>query len=78
MVTPVLLPLQYLFDVKKDTEEALITLQQKDMKILRREGQGENLTIGFGIFKVKREPLYQTLLIEKTVNNSISIIFYLC
>lgn len=30
----------------------LISLQQKDLKILRKVGQGENLTIGFSVFKV--------------------------
>lgn len=45
--------LQYMFEIKKDVEEVMISLQQKDMKIHRKEGQGENLTIGFGVFKVK-------------------------
>lgn len=30
----------------------LISLQQKDLKRLRNVGQGENLTIGFSVFKV--------------------------
>lgn len=44
--------LQYLFDITKEADEVLISLQQKDLKILRRVGQGENLTIGFSVFKV--------------------------
>uniref|UniRef100_A0A3Q1IQJ1 Calpain 6 n=1 Tax=Anabas testudineus TaxID=64144 RepID=A0A3Q1IQJ1_ANATE len=50
---------QYLFDIKKDTEDALISLQQRDMKIHRREGQGENLSIGFGIYKVELNRKYR-------------------
>ncbi|KAK7925503.1 hypothetical protein WMY93_007813 [Mugilogobius chulae] len=38
---------QYVFDVTKEEDEVLISLQQKDMKIHRKYGQGENLTIGF-------------------------------
>lgn len=45
--------LQYLFDVTKEADEVLISLQQKDMKSQRKFGQGENLSIGFGIFKVR-------------------------
>lgn len=45
--------LQYVFDITKDEDEALICLQQRDMKIQRRVGQGENLSIGFGIFRVQ-------------------------
>lgn len=43
---------QYLFDVTKEVDEVLISLQQRDMKIHRKFGQGENLTIGFSVFKV--------------------------
>ncbi|KAK2881789.1 calpain-5-like isoform X1 [Channa argus] len=50
---------QYLFDMKNEFEEALISLQQKDMKIQRKVGQGENLTIGFGIFKVEGNRKYR-------------------
>lgn len=41
-----------MFDVTKEVDEVLISLQQKDMKIHRKVGQGENLTIGFNVFKV--------------------------
>lgn len=50
---------QYLFHVTKEVDEALISLQQKDMKIHRRQGQGENLTIGFSIFKVELNRKYR-------------------
>lgn len=54
VMTPFQLLLQYLFDVTKETDEILISLQQRDMKIHRPQGHGENLTIGFGIFKVSQ------------------------
>ena len=44
--------LQYVFDVTKDMDEVLVSLQQRDMKIHRMIGQGENLHIGFTILKV--------------------------
>lgn len=44
---------QYVFDVKKDEDEVLISLQQRDLKIHKKIGQGENLTIGFMVFKVE-------------------------
>ncbi|XP_061558425.1 calpain-5-like [Phycodurus eques] len=50
---------QYMFDVTKEADEVLISLQQRDMKIHRKFGQGENLTIGFGIFKVELNRKYR-------------------
>lgn len=50
---------QYLFDVTKEVDEVLISLQQKDMKIHRRHGHGENQTIGFSIFKVEINRKYR-------------------
>lgn len=49
---------QYLFDITKEADEVLISLQQKDLKILRKVGQGENLSIGFTIFKVANIPKF--------------------
>ncbi|KAE8277255.1 Calpain-5 [Larimichthys crocea] len=43
---------QYMFDVTKEVDEVLISLQQKDLKIHRKVGQGENLSIGFGVFQL--------------------------
>lgn len=45
--------LQYLFDVTKEVDEVLISLQQKDIRIQKKVGRGDNLSIGFGVFKVK-------------------------
>ncbi|KAG7516773.1 calpain-5-like [Solea senegalensis] len=50
---------QYLFDVTKEVDEVLISLQQKDMKIHRKVGQGENITVGFGVFKVELNRKYR-------------------
>ncbi|XP_056140994.1 calpain-5-like [Lampris incognitus] len=50
---------QYVFDVTKDEDEVLISLQQRDMRIHRKTGQGENLTIGFNVFKVELNRKYR-------------------
>ncbi|XP_021474339.2 calpain-5 [Oncorhynchus mykiss] len=50
---------QYLFDMTKEMDEVLISLQQRDMKIHRRIGQGENLTLGFAVFKVELNRKYR-------------------
>ncbi|XP_042286286.1 calpain-5-like [Thunnus maccoyii] len=63
---------QYLFDVTKEVDEVLISLQQRDMKIHRRFGQGENLTIGFSVFKVELNRKYRMhdILTQKCVVTS--------
>lgn len=48
--------LQYVFDITKEEDEVLVSLQQRDMKIQRRVGQGENLSIGYGIYRVRAAP----------------------
>ncbi|XP_006632721.1 calpain-5 [Lepisosteus oculatus] len=50
---------QYVFDISKSEDEVLISLQQRDMKMHRRIGQGENFTIGFVIFKVELNRKYR-------------------
>lgn len=52
ILTAFWLLLQYLFDITKEVDEVLISLQQKDLKIHRKVGQGENISIGFGVLKV--------------------------
>lgn len=47
--------LQYVFDITKEEDEVLVSLQQRDMKIQRRIGQGENLSIGYAILKVRAD-----------------------
>ncbi|XP_011845134.1 PREDICTED: calpain-5 [Mandrillus leucophaeus] len=41
----------YIFDVKKPEDEVLICIQQRPKRSTRREGKGENLAIGFDIYK---------------------------
>lgn len=59
---PVPLPLphpQYIFDVKKPEDEVLICIQQRPKQSTRRDGKGENLAIGFDIYKVRpARPLF--------------------
>lgn len=43
---------QYLFDVKKDKDKVLVSLQQEDRRKYKKEGKGDNITIGFDILKV--------------------------
>ncbi|XP_043997034.1 calpain-5-like [Gambusia affinis] len=50
---------QYLFDVTKESDEVLISLQQKDRKIYRKEGQGDYLSMGFNILKVEVNRKYR-------------------
>lgn len=45
--------LQYIFEVKKPEDEVLISIQQRPKRSTRREGKGENLAIGFDIYKVR-------------------------
>ncbi|XP_061154543.1 calpain-5-like [Syngnathus typhle] len=63
---------QYVFDVTKEADEVLISLQQRDMKIHRKYGQGENLTIGFSVFKVELNRKYRLhdILTQKSVVTS--------
>ncbi|XP_053229806.1 calpain-6 isoform X2 [Podarcis raffonei] len=50
---------QYVFDVKKSQDKVMICLQQKDKRIYKREGKGDNLVIGFEIFKVEANREYR-------------------
>ncbi|XP_034034423.1 calpain-5-like [Thalassophryne amazonica] len=63
---------QYLFDITKPEEEVLISLQQKDTKLHRKEGQGENLSIGFSVLKVELNRKYRLhdILTQKSVVTS--------
>uniref|UniRef100_A0A671YNS3 Calpain 6 n=1 Tax=Sparus aurata TaxID=8175 RepID=A0A671YNS3_SPAAU len=49
----------YLFDVTKEVDEVLISLQQKDIRIQKKIGRGDNLSIGFGVFKVELNRKYR-------------------
>lgn len=45
--------LQYIFEVRKPEDEVLVCLQQQPKRSTRQEGKGENLAIGFDIYKVR-------------------------
>ncbi|XP_077164241.1 calpain-6 [Paroedura picta] len=63
---------QYIFDVKKAEDKVLISLQQKDQRIHKKEGKGENFVIGFEIFKVEdnRECRMHSMHIQEKVATS--------
>nr|XP_023698610.1 calpain-5-like [Paramormyrops kingsleyae] len=50
---------QYIFDVVKEEDDVLISLQQRDTKVHRPAGEGDNLTIGFAVFKVELNREYR-------------------
>ncbi|XP_061536872.1 calpain-5-like isoform X1 [Phycodurus eques] len=50
---------QYIFDVTKSEDEALVSLQQKDRRACLRQGRGENLAIGFEIHRVELNRKYR-------------------
>uniref|UniRef100_A0A8C6L406 Calpain 6 n=1 Tax=Nothobranchius furzeri TaxID=105023 RepID=A0A8C6L406_NOTFU len=54
-----------------DADEVLISLQQRDMKIHRKYGQGENLSIGFSVYRVELNRKYRLhdLLTQSCVEN---------
>ncbi|KAM4714625.1 calpain-5 [Anableps anableps] len=44
---------QFMFEVQNKEEEVLICLQQEDRRVLKKNGGGENLPIGFEVLKVE-------------------------
>ncbi|XP_065104662.1 calpain-5 isoform X2 [Paramisgurnus dabryanus] len=44
---------QFMFEVGGEGDEVLISLQQEDRRMKRKEGRGENLPIGFEILRVE-------------------------
>ncbi|NWW02369.1 CAN5 protein, partial [Oreocharis arfaki] len=50
---------QYIFDVKKAEDKVLVSLQQEDRRKYRKEGKGDNITIGFEILKVEDNRRYR-------------------
>ncbi|MCJ8748362.1 hypothetical protein PDJAM_G00164000 [Pangasius djambal] len=63
---------QFVLDVSQEEEELLVSLQQRDMKIHKAHGAGENLTIGFAIFKVELNRKYRMhdIITQKNVATS--------
>uniref|UniRef100_A0A8C8RDN6 Calpain 6 n=1 Tax=Pelusios castaneus TaxID=367368 RepID=A0A8C8RDN6_9SAUR len=66
---------QYVFDVKKAEDKVLISLQQQDQRIYKKDGKGDNFPIGFEIFKVElnREYRIHKLQIQQRVATSLYI-----
>uniref|UniRef100_A0A667XNK2 Calpain 5 n=2 Tax=Myripristis murdjan TaxID=586833 RepID=A0A667XNK2_9TELE len=64
---------QYVFDVKKPEDEALICLQQRDRRATLRDGRGENLAIGFEIHRVELNRTYRMHVTQQKVGGSIYI-----
>ncbi|NWY14482.1 CAN5 protein, partial [Aphelocoma coerulescens] len=50
---------QYIFDVKKAEDKVLVSLQQEDRRKYKKEGKGDNITIGFEILKVEDNRRYR-------------------
>ncbi|KAL4631186.1 calpain-5-like isoform X1 [Arapaima gigas] len=63
---------QYMFNVTKEEDEVLMSLQQRDMKLHRPAGQEKNLTIGFAVFKVElnREFRMHNIVTQQSVATS--------
>nr|XP_017505573.2 calpain-5 isoform X1 [Manis javanica]XP_036866509.1 calpain-5 isoform X1 [Manis javanica] len=64
---------QYIFDVKKPEDEVLICIQQRPKQSTRREGKGENLAIGFDIYKVEENRQYRMHSLQHRAASSIYI-----
>ncbi|XP_067889208.1 calpain-5a isoform X1 [Heterodontus francisci] len=64
---------QYVFDVKKDVDEVLICLQQKDVRYNRKQGRGEKLSMGFEVYKVELNRNYRMHTIQQKVASSVYI-----
>ncbi|XP_035928893.1 calpain-5 isoform X4 [Halichoerus grypus] len=64
---------QYIFDVKKPEDEVLICIQQRPKQSTRRDGKGENLAIGFDIYKVEENRRYRMHGVQHRAASSIYI-----
>lgn len=58
--TPLPSVFKYMFEVQSKEEEVLICLQQEDRRVLKKNGGGENLPIGFEVLKVGRSSKQNT------------------
>ncbi|KAM9317872.1 calpain-5-like [Pholidichthys leucotaenia] len=64
---------QFVFEVTKEEDEALICLQQKDRRATLRDGRGQNHAIGFEIHKVELNRKYRMHVPQQKVGGSIYI-----
>uniref|UniRef100_UPI00398EA47D calpain-5-like n=1 Tax=Pristiophorus japonicus TaxID=55135 RepID=UPI00398EA47D len=60
---------QFVFDIPSD-DSALLSLQQEDNRSYRREGLGQNLAIGFEIFRVELNRTYRMHAFQQKVTGS--------
>ncbi|XP_006008487.1 calpain-5-like isoform X1 [Latimeria chalumnae] len=44
---------QFMFDIFSEEDAALLSIQQEDKRLYRKEGTGDNLSIGFEVFRVE-------------------------
>ncbi|XP_029436793.1 calpain-5-like [Rhinatrema bivittatum] len=61
---------QFSFDVSSEDDSALICLQQQDKRADRRAGAGQNLAMGFDVFKVEMNRKYRMHLSKGKVASS--------
>ncbi|XP_061430956.1 LOW QUALITY PROTEIN: calpain-5-like [Lethenteron reissneri] len=64
---------QFVFDVKKETDAILVSLQQRDRREHRKEGAGENLAMGLEIFRVEQNRKYRVHTIQEKMAESVYI-----
>ncbi|XP_040260997.1 calpain-6 [Bufo bufo] len=50
---------QYIFEVKKENDDVLVSLQQEDQRTHKKFGKGDNFIIGFEILKVEQNRQYR-------------------
>ncbi|XP_043953116.1 calpain-5-like [Gambusia affinis] len=62
---------QYMFEVQSKEEEVLICLQQEDRRVLKKNGGGENLPIGFEVLKVEANRRSRVQLVVEQAASSI-------
>uniref|UniRef100_A0A3B5KVA5 Si:dkey-19b23.13 n=1 Tax=Xiphophorus couchianus TaxID=32473 RepID=A0A3B5KVA5_9TELE len=62
---------QYMFEVQSKEEEVLICLQQEDRRVLKKNGGGENLPIGFEVLKVEANRCSRVQLVVEQAASSI-------
>lgn len=63
---------QFMFEVRGKEEEVLICLQQEDRRVLKKNGGGENLPIGFEVLKVE---LNRCSRVQRVVEQAASSIY---
>ncbi|XP_067879851.1 calpain-5-like [Heterodontus francisci] len=60
---------QFVFNIPSD-DSALLSLQQEDRRLYRKEGSGQNLSIGFEIFRVELNREYRMHVFQEKVTGS--------